>query len=475
MNKKMKGLIAGAVAVVVLVAALVVLMLMPGTDDSGASSDVSSTADITINSKTASDIKSIQVINALGEYTVTAKEGGKYSVTGLTDDIPLNQSGYDNITSDASAIVAKRIIEESENDLEKYGLKEPQAQVRITYGDGSECSMAIGSEAPLDGGTYVLLDGKVYLFVSHRVDTFLLGNLAFVDKNLTGPAGTGDDTPVLVKMVLSGTLRPQTVVMVESGNDVSGMSNYNISEPKKRVGDSTKTQELADSIYGISTESVVAVNPTDEQLEEYGLKEPYSEVEAVFEQETIRLKASEPKDGYSYVMNSTRNIIYKLAVEDHPWISATYESIASVMVVTPMITTVSELTITTPEKAYTFELTSVDNEDNTTKVLQQVTYEGKDLDLDNFKNFYQNVISARNRTYTTEQPAEGAEQLLSFRYHYVDSSREDDVVEFYKAENTKAFISFNGDCESMEYQSYVDRILKDVQSVINGETVNTIS
>lgn len=475
MNKKVKGLIAGTVAVVVLVAALVILMLMPGTEDGASSSDVSSSSDIVLNSKAVSDISSITVQNSLGEYTVTPGENGEYSVTGLTEDIPLNQSGYDNITSDASEIVAKRLVEENTENLAQYGLEEPQAQVSIAYADGSELSMAVGEDAPLEAGTYVLQDGKVYLFNSHKVDTFLLSNLAFVDKNLTSPAGEGDDAPVLVKMTLSGTARPQTVVMEDSGNDVSSMSNYNITAPKYHVGDQTKTQELADSIYGISTQEVVAVNPTDEQLEEYGLKEPYSVVEAVFEKETITLKASEPKDGYSYVMNGARNIIYKLSAEGYPWIDATYESLASVMVITPLITTVSELVITTPEQEYTFELTSVEDADNSAMVLQQVTYEGKELDLDNFKNFYQNVISARNRTYTTQQPEEGAEPLLTFRYRYTDTSREDDVVEFYKAENTRVFVSLNGDCESMEYQSYVDRILADIEMVINGETVNTLS
>ena len=473
MNKKVKGLIAGAVAVVVLVAALVVLMLMPGTEDGASSSDVSSSSDIILNNQAVSDISSITVQNGFGEYTVTPGENDDYSVTGLTEDIPLNQSGYDNITSDASEIVAKRLVEENTDNLEQYGLDEPQARVNIAYADGSEFSMEVGDEAPLEAGTYVLQDDKVYLFLSHKVDTFLLSNLAFVDKNLTGPAG--DETPVLVKMTLSGTARPQTVVMEDSGNEVSGMSNYNITAPKHHEGDRTKTQELADSIYGISTQEVVAVNPTDEQLAEYGLKEPYSVVEAVFEKETITLKASEPKDGYSYVMNGARNIIYKLSAEGYPWIDATYESLASVMVITPLITTVNELVITTPEKEYTFELTSVESTDESTLVFQEATYEGQVLDTDNFKNFYQNVISARNRTYTTEQPQEGAEPILTIRYRYTDTTREDDEVEFYEAENTRVFVSLNGDCESMEYQSYVDGILGNLQSLINGETVNTIS
>lgn len=470
MNKKMKGVIAGCVAVVVLVAALIVLLNLPGGEEATASSATTSSS-ISLNEQASTDVKTVKITNETGTYTVEATgEDGTYTVTGL-DGVATDSSAFSALTADASGLSAKELIEENPTDLAQYGLKSPKAEVAITYADGSQFNLAVGDEAPLSAGTYGLVDGKVYLFLSSKVDSFLNSNLSFVDKTITPAAGTDDDAPVLSTLTLEGTLRPEAVEVVPSNSTTQGMSAYNISKPRQRDGDNDATSALVTGIYGQTASNVVAINPTEAQLKEYGLAEPYSKVTAAFEKETITLIASEPKDGKSYVMNTSKQIVFEVKAENASWITVTYPELISNMVLMPMINGVDKVTISTPEKDYVFDLTLEKDENDKEDV--KVSYNGKELDIDNFKQFYQNIIYARHREFIDVTEPTGT-PILSFQYEYTDSAREPDVLAFYKAENAKVYVSYNGVCESMEYQTYVDRILSDVEKVIQDKEVISI-
>ena len=62
------------------------------------------------------------------------------------------------------------------------------------------------------------------------------------------------------------------------------------------------------------------------------------------------------------------------------------------------------MTVTTPDKTYVFNLTSVVDEDNENSFTTTITYEGKELDEEIFKDYYQNMISVSTDEETTEQP-----------------------------------------------------------------------
>ena len=148
-----------------------------------------------------------------------------------------------------------------------------------------------------------------------------------------------------------------------------------------------------------------------------------------------------------------------------------YEDLVSVTVLTPNIKDVKSVTVKTEEKTYAFGITHKTEDEKTTHT---VTYEGKELNIDNFTMLYANIISARNREFTDEKPKEGEKPLLTVTFSYDDSDKKDDVVEYYKQGERMVYIVVNGECESMELKSFVERIASDCEKMIKGEDITSV-
>ena len=123
-------------------------------------------------------------------------------------------------------------------------------------------------------------------------------------------------------------------------------------------------------------------------------------------------------------------------------------------------------------KTYVFNLTSVVDEDNENSFTTTITYEGKELDEEIFKDYYQNMISVSTDEETTEQPT--GDPIFSVKYEYADTSRTPDVVEFYDAGSRRVFIVFNGKCDSLTVSTYVDKMVQDSEKVVNGEEITAV-
>ena len=503
MKKNIRIMIITVAAVIILVAMLLILMNLPSSDGGGASSTASSTS-ISLNTKTADDVSKVEVKNNSDSYTVEMKSEDSYSVEGL-DGFDLNKTSISALKSDSAGVAATQLVEEQAEDLSIYGLDSPKAEATITYKDGETLSLAVGNEAAGDAGTYVTVNGesKVYLFNSAKVDTFAYPLLEYASKEITpsqeeavaaangGEVSSSSDgqtqTPQFAKMTLSGTVREEPIV-VEPAEAISGISQFNITSPKEKAADYTKISEYVGAVYGLTADEVVAVNPTDADLESFGLKEPYSKIVADFDVGTVT--SSPDAAGNVYVMNGDRtNVVYRIEAETLTWLSATYTDLASKLLFTPNIKDVKTMTVTTPDKTYVFNLTSVVDEDllDTPRdilfykdnqdapegtITTTITYEGKELDEEIFKDYYQNMISVSTDEETTEQPT--GDPIFSVKYEYADTSRTPDVVEFYDAGSRRVFIVFNGKCDSLTVSTYVDKMVQDSEKVVNGEEITAV-
>ncbi|HIS70082.1 MAG TPA: DUF4340 domain-containing protein [Candidatus Gallacutalibacter stercoravium] len=494
MNKKLRGIIIGCVAVVVLVAALIVLSNLPADSSETASEDAAaSTAAIYLNDKQAANVRKVEVTNETGSYVVNVTEESEYTIDGL-DNAPLSDTSMQSFLSDIGSINAKALIDEEGTDLNQYGLGQPRATVTVTYSDGSSNEVRIGNDAPASEGVYCMVDDdpKVYLFLTSKVDDLLLGALDMVDKTITNTGvvepeesttSSGDDEnanlTTLVKLTLGGTSREEPIV-VEPSTHPNSYSLYDITSPNHRVTNSDATGPLLTNLFGLTAEEVITVNPTQEELEQYGLADPYSTAEAIYPSETISLICSAPQDGYVYVMNRDKNVIYRMADEiidtssetrfsSLSWINAQYSDLLSHLVTTPYIGDLKSLTVSTADQSYTFDLSTVKDENDTD--VTTAKYQGEELDIDIFKDFYQVVIAASNEGMLDEE-VEG-EPVLTYRFEYTEG-RDEDVVEFYSTSNLRALIKLNGDGGTYCYQSYVDKAIADIQRLLNGEEITTV-
>lgn len=377
MKKNIRIMIIAIAAVVILVAMLLILMNLPSSDGGDGSNAASSTS-ISLNTKTADDVSKVEIKNSSGSYTVEIESTDSYSVEGL-DGLELDSTPITALKSDSAGVAATQVVEEQAEDLSIYGLDSPKAEASITYKDGETLSLAVGNDAAGNAGTYVTVNGedKVYLFSSAKVDTFSYSLLEYVSKEITpseedavaaangGEVSSSEDgqtqAPQFAKMTLSGAVREEPIV-VEPAGDISGISQFNITSPRVKSADYTKISEYVGAVYGLTADEVVAVNPTDEDLETYGLKEPYSTLVADFDVGTVTLLASAPdEDGNVCVMNGDKtNVIYRMEAETLTWLNATYSDLATKLLFTPNIKDVKTMTVTTADKTYVFKFNQCD-------------------------------------------------------------------------------------------------------------------
>ena len=98
-----------------------------------------------------------------------------------------------------------------------------------------------------------------------------------------------------------------------------------------------------------------------------------------------------------------------------------------------------------------------------------ITYEGTKLVAENFQNFYQECISLSCSDYTIDKVI--TEPAMSFVFTYSDTSREKTAVEFKKAGETKYQYSIDGIDMGKINSSSLNKILRQVEKVANGESV----
>ena len=68
-----------------------------------------------------------------------------------------------------------QIVDETSEELSKYGLDHENASINIVFEDGTNMTLKLGNDAPLSQGAYMLsgIDGKVYLILESDKEIFL--------------------------------------------------------------------------------------------------------------------------------------------------------------------------------------------------------------------------------------------------------------------------------------------------------------
>ena len=156
MNGKLQGIIICGVTAACLVGVMAFLNSTSGKSDADSSS--SSTAavssqdeSVVILTKSSDDITSVKVSNEHGEYSVNKSESGKstWSIPEL-GTLNANATAEASMISNLDGFKAKKLVEENVEDMSKYGLDKPTADLTVEYSDGTATTLHVGSVSPKD-------------------------------------------------------------------------------------------------------------------------------------------------------------------------------------------------------------------------------------------------------------------------------------------------------------------------------------
>lgn len=438
--------------------------------------------------KVPADVKTINVSNESGEFTIHAEtptsvatnESGEeevktdatvYTLEGY-EDADLKSGEPDAVASAAAAVTTTKIVDINGENPSEYGFDKPRANVKVTFTDNEEDTIKVGNKAPGEEGTYIQVndDKAIYLVDNDSVSSFLLNPLALLDANITDSASS-DENGEASKIIMGGSNFGGEEFVIVPNDDETNAAYYKITSPKKGFL-STDGYSAIGGILSLSGEAVVAYHPTQQQLEEYGVAKPVTTISAEYADVTYNLSASAPnKDNLVYIFNSDKNIIYSIAATSVPWAEMTYEDMVSEYVLKPVKDMVSSVEITAGGKIYKFDMETKTNEDEDGNETTETTVKYGDnvLDTSYYDVFFDNLINAQ-RGGKYEGSAE-SEAELTVKYNY-SNGKESDTVSYFAGESRKYSYSVNGSNDGYVYNTYVSKIISDVKTISENKRVD---
>lgn len=494
MKKTTKSLIIAVASVVVLVGAfLAVYYLVPETEEeSETSSDSTQTEEdhYHLISLSTSDVKQIDVENEDGKYTllseVSTVESGSEDSLDSTDDIVYTLVGYENLNlldeqaqtlaEDATGVTATKIVNDGSKKSD-FGFDKPRAVVTVTLNSGDKRTITLGDDAPDSKGAYLMVDGdeNIYLVESDSVDGFLITELGMLSIDIGTSLSDTNETE-FTKMVFSGTNFDNKEIVFDYNTSDAYTETYIITSPNKTVANEDTATYVMNSIRYLAAEEVVAVEPDEKALKDYGLDEPFITVEAEYPDLKVNYKASKPEDGMFYLLSG--NIVYRMDETAVPWISYTYDDFIPSDIIAPKYDSVDKITVDAGGEKYVFDITRTsqtvrdDNEDTDIETFTvAVKCNGKDLNEDIFGSFYNNLTSAQRNGLNDVDISKKA--VLTVTYEFSDGTNA--KAEYFEGENRKCPVLINGSVGSTAFESYVTKITEDAAKVAKGESIKSIS
>lgn len=505
-NKTILILIAAVAVVAALVVLLIVLRSAPATMSEDESSEPAAITDSvssdgeheitvgvdesgailhngtgTLLGYVPADVKQIDVENEGGSFTVLSEtpegEATVYTLVGF-EDYPLQDGIADEVANASAAIDFIEIVSAGGN-LADFGLDQPRATVKVQFSDDTYATLRVGSDAAAGAGTYLAFGSSdaVYLVATEDVEKFFYSVTEFISLDITESL-TDADTSDFTTLTISGSHFPEPITLVPNTDEALNAS-YLMTAPLSTPANAVESYDIAGNIRGLYAESVVCVNPSDNQLESFGLSDPYAAIEAEYPDGVTVLYSSAPADdGIVHIYNPDKDIVYTIQLAAVCWARTSVEALMPEEIVDVKLAAVSGLTFTTSADSYTFELSSTtetvtdENDVEQTVTTTEATYNGKKLTEDNVNIFFQNLNGIKNQGAADNAAAN--DKVLSFTLSY-STGRSDDAVVIYAASDSAKYIAeVNGVTVGAVAKSYVDKLIESAASLAKGAAVTSL-
>ena len=228
------------------------------------------TAPSTVVKLTEIPIDDIASINVAGENTLTVtKDGSAYHMDILPDE-KTDQGTLGAAFSNAANLNADLLVEESAQDLRKYGLDTPSSLVTIAKNDSTKLVFELGDVLSVTGQIYARLQGQADVYLLKPYLSELYGGKTQRYHSLTVPevsADTLDARSIIVRQ--RGQEQVRMMPFVDANSIATG--SWKATEPKEYSLDSAQIAELVTAIADFKVSQYVG-GFTD--LAPYGLVDP---------------------------------------------------------------------------------------------------------------------------------------------------------------------------------------------------------
>ncbi len=452
MGNKIKSIIIGGIALVLLLITMLILVLTDKPKEQN-EQGLQNSSVVVLWKHDVDSIKKVEVNNDKGNYIVSKNDKGDLVIDELSD-YPLIANEFISLKNVLSTFTATRVVEKNPEDIEKYGFNNPVATASVTFEDGTVNTIKLGKMLPTDGGYYTMIndDTTVYAVAKMDVANLLYKAVDYIDHFIIRE--TEDN--FVEKLRVDGANFKEKPLIIELDEN----QKYFIKSPIEAEINSFEGKEVVEGLYTLYAEEIAAVG----NGAEYGFSSPYAVIDYTKDGIDGKLYIGDSTDIDSvparYVMTDKSDIIYKVDASLLPWTDTVIDELYNDLVLIPNINTVDTITLSFKGESHVFK--SKGEKDSLT-----ATLDGNEIDTVNYRTMYEFLISAIAKEINYGEVK--GESIVKVVYKYRDSKIKDDVIEFFACDERRCIISLNGAESFLTERRYVDKIISNLEKVRNGE------
>lgn len=299
--------------------------------------------------------------NAGGSYTVQAKNGAFRCET--LDGLPTSQQAFETLAQQCTSLTAYGPVGQTGATPSDYGFDTPTATADVTYSDAGGIYIEVGAAVAGTSQYYIRVDksAAIYRIDKNDIRYLLSDQSAYLDLSLT-PSGVDSHTlpSAITLMQNDTTLSLQRLDPVA----VDGMGQtyqYQLQNARGAYVDPASYQTYFGELPQLKALGVVTMNPTDLDLQEYGLspqsKTPPTVLSFTMLGEPVTLRIGNRSGGFYYLYREGIPAIYRMDALAATWDGVTEYALMSRYLMAPLQSSLRAITITTADATYQFDLT----------------------------------------------------------------------------------------------------------------------
>ncbi|MBR6337152.1 MAG: DUF4340 domain-containing protein [Ruminococcus sp.] len=489
MNSKLTGIIVTGVLAASLGGVLLFLE-KTGGNDSSSSQDESSSVVINkrentktqIVERTADDVKSVAVENKSGSFTLTKNDSGKtkWSIAEL-DGLALNISESNTLADCAATLKSFDTVEEDAADLSKYGFNDPNGKFTVTFTDGEARTFLIGDNLPKSERYFYLVEeGKttVYQVLNSYVSCMTESKEAYVNRVLVVQP-SNDEYPEYGTLTVSRKDAGYDVVIKNDDKEEGAVSAQVMTSPVYGYLNVTNSTGYTHGMWGLTADMATVLKPDDKALEEYGLKDPAAVVTLKGEGYDYKLcigNAEHVKDEEGIDMDEIASYyctiegvegmdcIFSVSASSLPWMTQKPEDILSSLMTFNYVKDVGEIVITKKSGTDDIKLTYDKEKDD----VGSVELNGKNVEIDSLKTFYEYLLTCPTGELYFEEPDESA-FVMKIEIKRYDGGG--DTLELYTDTGRRTIVKLNGVTSYRIESKWITQFEENIKALEAGKTI----
>lgn len=443
--------------------------------DDSEKSDVESGNYQILDEITEDDVTSVVVSNASGGYEADWNDDSV--IIKDCDNIAIDNSAVKKIQNAVKGITAEKKVTDGKGRLNEFGLEDDPVEVTVT-GKGEKESLMIGDEVPGQDSSqwYVLWKEEVYIVSDSNVEAFQYGVKDLVSKQITPDRDESDDSFRVTLADIQGEGMDEIQIRHQGSEELAGyqVDSYQLTAPINYPASAAVSEDILPMFFGLKAQEVAVLHPTAEDRAQVGLDQPYRQVEIEYqtknsEKNKISILVSNIDGAGNLYVENGSDVIYKCRPQDISWLNLTVDTVISHTILIPDVTSLKTLTITQGDgSSYQIQFQNMGTDNG------KVLYDGKELDVDSFRNFYYELISVEADEVILENlpDTSGMNKIAEIQFAYMDESKKSNTVTYYSESARKAYAVLDGNERGFRLsETQIDTVLGNLQKLINGEEI----